>query len=182
MMLSTMSGRCVPADFHLICVYRVEKSQHRCQACVRREDEMMKLPMLLILSGLLVAAATAGAREVRLQAGETYRQDDLTVTCEAADAGQAMAPLSLRDCQYWDDFNKKCLFEKNILTYRNLECVEECQHWDSFRKTCDYQSRCTFSPAHESFVRTTCDEFDDFKHKCRRTRETKIGPPGRGLR
>jgi len=144
---------------------------------------MMKLyTMLLILAGLLVAAATAGAREVRLQAGETYRQDDLSVTCEAAGAVQTMAPLSLRECQYWDDFNKKCFFEKNILTYRNLECVEECQHWDSFRKTCDYQSKCTFYPAQESFVSTTCDEFDDFKHKCLRTRETKIGSSGRGHR
>ncbi|MCJ7599925.1 MAG: hypothetical protein MUO63_00320 [Desulfobulbaceae bacterium] len=144
---------------------------------------MMKLrTMLLMLVGLLVATATAGAREVQLQAGETYREDDLTVRCEVAGAGQAIAPLSLRECQYWDDFNKKCLFEKNILTYRNLECVEECQHWDSFSKTCDYQSKCTFYSDHESFVRITCDEFDDFKHKCLRTRETKIGSSGRGHR
>lgn len=145
---------------------------------------MMKLRiMLLMLLWLLVAAAGAGAREVRLQAGETYRDDDLIVTCQAtAAAGQAMAPLSLAECQYWDDFNKKCLFEKNILTYRNLECVEECQHWDSFRNTCYYQTRCTFYPDHETFVRTVCDEFDDFKHKCLRTRETKIGPSGRSRR
>ncbi|MBU4261318.1 MAG: hypothetical protein KKC76_05490 [Proteobacteria bacterium] len=138
--------------------------------------------MLLVFSGLLVTAATAGAREVRLQAGEIYQTDDLTITCQAADAGQAMAPLSVKECQYWDDFNNKCLFEKNILTYRSLECVEDCQHWDSFRNTCDYQSKCAFYPAHESFVRTTCDEFDDFKRKCLRTRETKIGSSGRGRR
>ncbi|MCK9294358.1 MAG: hypothetical protein M0P70_04690 [Desulfobulbaceae bacterium] len=147
---------------------------------------MMKLRiMLLMLLWLSVAAATAGAREVRLQAGETYRKDDLTVTCQvaqAAGAGQATAPMSLAECQYWDDFNNKCLFEKRILTYRNLECVEECQHWDSFRNTCDYQSRCTFYPEHESFVRTTCADFDDFKRQCLRTRETKIGPSGRGRR
>lgn len=149
----------------------------------RREDEMMKLRIvLMLLAWLLVITATAEAREVRLQAGETYRENDLTVTCQAADAGQAMAPLSLAECQYWDDFNNKCLFEKNVLTYRNLECVEECQHWDSFRNTCFFQTKCTFYPAHESFVRTTCDEFDDFKNKCLRTRETKIGPSGRGRR
>ena len=68
---------------------------------------MMKLrTMLLMLAGLLVAAATAGAQEVRLQVGETYREGDLTVSCEAAGAGQAMAPLSLRECQYWDDFKR----------------------------------------------------------------------------
>jgi hypothetical protein len=56
--------------------------------------------------------------------------------------------------------------------------VEECLHWDAFRKTCYFQSRCAFSPEHGSFVLTTCDEFDDFKHKCLRTRESKIGPAG----
>lgn len=157
--------------------------RYRYQTGIMSEDGMMKLHTLLfMLAGLLVVAATAGAREVRLQVGETYREDNLTIICEAAGAGQAMVPLSLRECQHWDDFNKKCLFEKNTLTYRNLECVEECQHWDSFRKTCDYQTRCTFFPDHETFVRTTCDEFDDFKHKCLRTRETKIGSSGRGRR
>lgn len=139
--------------------------------------------MLLMLTGLFAAAAAAGAREVRLQAGETYQEDDLTVTCQAAGGPrQATAPMSLRECQHWDDFKKKCLFEKNILTYGNLECVEECQHWDAFHKTCNYQTRCTFYPDHESFVRTTCDDFDDFKGKCLRTREEKIGPSGRGRR
>jgi hypothetical protein len=140
----------------------------------------MKLRIILImLAGFLAASATAGAREVRLRAGETFREGNLTLTCEAASAGQTMAPLSLRACQHWDDFNEKCLFEKTILTYGNLECVEECQQWDDFNKTCDYQTRCTFYPAHESFVRTTCDKFDKFKRNCLRTRETKIGQTGR---
>ena len=140
----------------------------------------MKLSIPLLMAVLLLTAAgTAGAREIRLQPGETYREGDLALRCEAAGAGQAAAPLSLRECQYWDEFNKKCLFEKNILTYQNLECVEECQHWDAFRKTCYYQSRCTFYPDHGSFVLTTCDEYDDFKHKCLRTRESKIGQSGR---
>lgn len=148
-----------------------------------REDVMMKLRLMLcILSLLLVAATTADAREVRLQAGESFQENDLTVTCQAAGAGEAMAPLSVRECQYWDDFKQKCLFEKNILTYRNLQCVEECQHWDSFRNTCYYQTRCTFHPSHEAFVRNVCDEFDDFKNKCLRTREMKIGPSGRARR
>jgi hypothetical protein len=153
---------------------------HRYQTIKKKKDETMKLRiMLLILAGLLMSAATAGAREVLLQAGETYRDGNLTIICETAGAGQTMAPLSLRECQYWDDFNEKCLFEKSILTYGSLECVEECQHWDDFNKRCDYQTKCTFYPTHESFVRSTCGKFDDFTRKCLRTRETKIGPSGR---
>jgi hypothetical protein len=64
-------------------------------------------------AAMLSAAGSAGAREVRLQPGETYREGDLTLRCEEAGAGgQAAAPLELRECQYWDDFSKKCLFEK----------------------------------------------------------------------
>ena len=83
--------------------------------------------------------------------------------------------LALRECQYWDDFDKKCLFEKTIHTYNDLECVEECQHWDSFSNTCDYQSKCVFSSRQEAFVLSTCAEFDDYSRKCLKVREEKIG-------
>lgn len=137
----------------------------------------MNLRLLLLLAVFLVTLpGTTVAREVRLKKGEVYRDRDLTVICEgrqqAAGLGQ---PIALRECQYWDDFAKKCLFEKTIYSYGDLECVEECQYWDSFSNTCDYRSKCTFYPRQEAFVLRTCEEFDDNSRKCLKVREEKIG-------
>lgn len=138
----------------------------------------MNLRLLLLLSVFMVALpATSGAREVWLKKGEVYRDRDrdLEVICEGGPAGGLGQPLAVRECQYWDDFAKKCLFEKTIYTFGQLECVEECQHWDSFNSTCDYQSKCTFYPRQEAFVLRTCAEFDGFNHTCLKTRDEKIG-------
>jgi hypothetical protein len=124
-----------------------------------------------LLVGLLLWAGNVGAKEITLNLGETYRQGDLSVTC--GEPAPEM-PLAIRACQYWDDFNKKCLFEKTTYSHGNLECVEECQHWDAFYATCHYQTTCTFYPAQRSFVRTACEKFDDFNKSCVQTRETKI--------
>ncbi|MBU0682526.1 MAG: hypothetical protein KKD73_14005 [Proteobacteria bacterium] len=125
-----------------------------------------------ILAGMVLLAGNALAKEVNLNPGEAYRQRDLTVTC-----GQPSTdiPLALKDCQYWDDFNKECLFEKTTYSYRNIECVEECQHWDAFFSTCHYQTKCTFYPSQKSFVQTTCEKFDDFNKTCVQTKDAKIG-------
>ncbi len=133
---------------------------------------MNRYMLMALIAGMLFWAGNVGAKEISLNPGETYRQGDLTVTC-----GQPSAdiPLALKDCQYWDDFNKECLFEKTTYMYRNIECVEECQHWDKFFSTCHYQTKCTFYPAQKSFVRTTCEKFDDFNKVCVQTKDTKIG-------
>ena len=136
----------------------------------------MNLRLLLLLFAFLVALpGVTDAKEVRLKKGEVYRDRDLAVVCEGGQSGSMSQTLSLRECQYWDDFDKKCLFEKIIYTYNDLECVEECQHWDSFNNTCDYQSKCTFYPRQEAFVLKTCAQFDDYSHKCLKVREEKIG-------
>ena len=127
-----------------------------------------------LIAGVIFLAGSVGAKEVRLDTGETYRQGDLTVTCGQSST-DADSPLALNNCQHWDDFNKKCLFEKTTFTYNNLECAEECQHWDTFNNTCHYRTKCTFYPPQKSFVRTTCEKFDDFNKTCVKTRDMKIG-------
>jgi hypothetical protein len=138
--------------------------------------------LLLLLTVFLVfLPATIGAREIRLKKGEVYRDQDLTVSCEGGQAkvssraGTSGQAIAVRECQQWDDFDKKCLFEKITYSYGDLECVEECQHWDSFSNTCDYQSKCTFYPRQRAFVLRTCAEFDDYSRKCLKSREEKIG-------
>ena len=132
-----------------------------------------RLPLLLSVF-LLTLPAIVGAKEVVLQKGEIYRDHDLTVTCDGGHAGPLSQAVAVRECQYWDNFDKKCLFEKTVYTYNGVECTEECQHWDAFNKTCDYQSKCTFYPRQETFVLSTCDEFDNYSHKCLRIKQEKI--------
>jgi hypothetical protein len=133
---------------------------------------MNRYVLMVLFAWLILLASNVGAEEVQLDTGETYRKGDLTVIC-----GQPSTdtPLALNDCQYWDDFNENCLFEKTTYTYNNLECVEECLHWDKFKSTCYYQSKCTFYPSSKTFVRTTCEKFDDFNNACLKTKDTKIG-------
>ena len=140
---------------------------------------MMNFSSLLRFVGvffcLLAFPGAVGAREIRLKKGEIYRDRDLAVICEGKTAGASGQTLAVRECQYWDDFDKKCLFEKTTHTFNNVDCVEECQHWDSFSNTCDYQSTCTFHPRQNVFVLKTCAEFDEYSRKCLRFREEKIG-------
>ncbi len=133
---------------------------------------MNRQVLMVLIAGVIFLAGNVGAKEINLSPGETYSQGDLTVTC-----GQTSAetPLALKDCQYWDDFNKECLFEKTTYMYKNLECVEECQHWDKFLSTCHYQTKCTFYPSQNAFVQTTCEKFDDFNNVCVQTKDAKIG-------
>lgn len=135
---------------------------------------MNRLLLLGLITGWIFWAGTVAAKEVSLDLGETYRQGDLIVTC-GQPATDTDSPLALNNCQHWDEFNKTCLFEKTTYTYKTLECVEECQYWDKFNNTCNYRTKCTFSPPQKSFVRTSCEKFDDFNQTCVQTRDTKIG-------
>ncbi len=131
----------------------------------------------MVCFSLFTSASGVIAKEVQLRTGESYREGDLTVTCQdgSADAGV----IQLRECQYWDDFKKTCLFEKAIFVYKGLQCVEECRHWDSFQNVCHYQTRCVFYSDQGSFVLTDCVEFDDFSNKCLKKSERIIGGSGR---
>ena len=146
------------------------------QSKTTRNPIMKRHVLMGLIAGMIFGAGNAGAKEVRLDMGETYRQGDLTVTCgESSGESSTDNPLALNDCQYWDDFNKECLFEKTTYMYKNLKCVEECQYWDKFNGICHYRTKCTFSPPHKAFVRTTCEKFDDFNNTCVKTMDTKIG-------
>lgn len=134
---------------------------------------MNRLTLIFFITGGMLLAADAGAKEINLNIGESYRQGDLTITCGQSSLPEN--PLSITDCQFWDDFKEKCLFEKKTYVYKNIECVEDCQHWDAFSGVCHYRTKCTFYPVHKSFIRTTCEKFDDFNNTCLKTRDTKIG-------
>lgn len=134
---------------------------------------MYRLVLLFIITGL-ICSGNIGAKEITLNAGETYQQGDLTVTCGCGQASTDPTTLALKDCQYWDDFTQKCLFEKTTYVYKNIECIEECQYWDKFNSTCHYRTKCTFYPSQRLFVKTTCERFDDYKKTCLQTKDTRI--------
>lgn len=138
---------------------------------------MNRYTLVVLFTWVMFLASSVGAKEVQLVSGERYSKGDLTVTCSqsSTDITTNSTPLTLEDCQYWDDFNKKCLFKKTTYVYKNLECVEECQHWDKFKNACYYQSKCTFYPSQKTFIRTTCEKFDGFNNTCLKTNDTKIG-------
>jgi hypothetical protein len=135
---------------------------------------MKKHVLISLIVSVIFLVGHMGAKEINLNKGEEYRLGDLTVTCSQPLTNRVA--LALKNCQYWDKFDEKCLFEITTYTYKNLECVEECQHWDKFFSTCHYQTKCSFYPTKELFVRTTCDKYDDFNKTCVKTGDIKIGP------
>jgi len=132
-------------------------------------------------SRVLLAAAlclgflprSGGAEVVVLHPGESYTAGELTVTC-APNGATPSTVLSRKECQVWDSFGEKCLFERTIKSFAGIECVEECQHWDDFSDTCRFQTSCEFHPGQRVFLKTVCDEFDRFSATCRRTRQVVI--------
>jgi len=121
----------------------------------------------------LCAASLAGASNVVLRPGQSYRSGEDTIVC--TEGGRQAEEVIMHDCQFWDDFNKKCLYEKTRHIFGDLECLEECQHWDSFNERCDYATSCSFQPSSGTFVQTTCDRFDSFNHRCLRQKQQLIG-------
>ena len=125
---------------------------------------MRTLPLLPLLA-LLLAAPPALASDIAPAAGESS-------TASAATRGQA--PLVRTECQFWDDFDKRCLYQRKIMTYGRMQCVEECQHWDDFANECRFATSCTFHRGQRRFVRTVCEEYDAFNATCLRTRQELI--------
>lgn len=132
----------------------------------------MKLQSILFATACFLALPTTfWAKEVHLKKGEVYRDHDLVVTCEGENQGSAARPLIIKQCQYWDEYTQKCLFEKTTYTYNNLVCIEECKKWDSYRNACDYQNKCTFEGVYQSFVITDCANFDAYSRQCLETKD-----------
>jgi hypothetical protein len=134
---------------------------------------MNRFVLLVLFTWMILLTSNVTAKEVQLVQGETYSKGNVTVTCGLPVTDTSLA---LNDCQYWDDFSNKCLFEKTTYTHKNLECVEKCERWDKFTSTCFYQSKCTFYPSHMTFMRTSCEKFDDFNNTCLKMKDTNIGP------
>jgi len=122
---------------------------------------------------LICIAASAAASNIVLRPGQSYRSGGDTIVC--TQGGRQAEEVVLQECQVWDDFNKKCLYEKTRHIFGDVECLEECQHWDDFNKRCDYATSCSFQPSSGTFVQTTCDKFDSFNHRCERQKQRLIG-------
>jgi hypothetical protein len=131
---------------------------------------MKQVALVLLTAAILLAGVwSSSAREVVLEVGEVFRDNDLTIRC----TDPALEPrlLMVTDCQYWDDFGQVCLYERMTYHYGNLQCVEECQHWDSFDGLCHFATQCELIPDQRVFLRTSCDIFDRVENNCRRTRQ-----------
>ena len=142
--------------------------------------KMNNLRLVLLIAGLfLTSSAVWAGNTIVLSPGQSYTSGDDTVIC--SDGGSA-EPIALKKCQYWDDFNKKCLYESTRYSLRGMECLEQCQHWDSFFARCDYAISCRYQPEKGIFLETSCAEFDDFNKKCLREQQKIIGPGKWGRR
>jgi hypothetical protein len=130
----------------------------------------MKTILATIPIVLLLAAPSAWAKTIVLQAGESYTRGETNIVCQPG-SGRNATPLTRTECQYWDDFNKRCLYQRKIMSYGNAQCVEECQHWDDFNNECRFATTCTYHAGQRRFVRTVCEEFDAFNARCVRTRQ-----------
>lgn len=128
---------------------------------------------LALLATALLPAPVILARDIILGPGEAVQVGSDRVTC-GADLGEAAAPLRTTECQQWDEYSKTCLYERAMLSFDGLECVEECQQWDSYNNKCLYATKCEFSASQRLFVRTTCADFDSYEQVCRRTKQEKI--------
>ena len=126
---------------------------------------------LMVFGAFLMASPSLAGETVVLAPGQSYTSGEDTVICSD---GRSMKPIVLKQCQYWDDFNKKCLYESTRYVLPGMECLEQCQHWDSFFKRCDYAVSCRYQKEQGVFVETSCAEFDDFSKKCLRQTEKII--------
>lgn len=135
--------------------------------------------MALFLFAVLMSTSDIQARDIVLGIGESVQVGNDRVTCGGGQ-DEVAAPLSTTDCQQWDDYSKTCLYERTVMSFNGVECVEECQQWDSYSKKCLYATKCEFNASQRLFVRTSCADFDTYDNVCRRTKQEKIiGSHGR---
>lgn len=134
---------------------------------------------LLMFAAAMATAPSILARDVILGPGESVQVGSDRVTC-GTERGEADAPLRTTECQHWDEYSKTCLYEKAMLSFDGVECVEDCQYWDSYNNKCLYATQCEFSASQRVFVRTTCADFDSYDQACRRTTQEKIAGRHRG--
>ena len=136
---------------------------------------MVRIQFVFVLINIIIlsigSVALAG-NTVVLRPGQSFTSGEDTVVC--TEKGKS-GPVAVTECQYWDDFNKKCLYEATRYVTQGMQCVENCQHWDSFFKRCNYAVKCKYQPEQGVFVKTSCVDFDDFNKKCRRQQEKIIG-------
>jgi hypothetical protein len=134
----------------------------------------MKPSLRITIIPLLAAALSFGvvassqAQTVILQEGESWQRGDVRVWCGPPPS--SVRPIVITECQFWDDFDNACLFERRIHRVGGQECVEECQHWDDFSNTCNFETRCDYHADQHVFVHTRCEQFDDFARSCQRER------------
>ena len=132
----------------------------------------MIVPRLIAVLFLLPLASSAMAGDtIVLSPGQSYTSGEDTVICTE---GGSVAPIAVKKCQYWDDFNKKCLYELTRYSLKGLECIEKCQYWDSFYERCDYAISCRYESGQGVFLETSCAKFDDFNKKCLRQQQKII--------
>ena len=121
----------------------------------------------------LFLADMSFAKTVFLEQGENYSNLVDNVVC-VQNKRSSFEPVSISDCQYWDDFNQICLHEKTIMTTGDIECAKECQHWDDFYKKCLYETSCRFDRDNGLFIKTSCFNFDQYSKKCLQIEQEKI--------
>ncbi|MEW6428569.1 MAG: hypothetical protein AB1568_11100 [Thermodesulfobacteriota bacterium] len=131
-------------------------------------NKTMTLALLLALPSL------GQAQQVYLDPGQSYEKDGLAVYCGPRDHP---TPVILTECQHWDDFHQKCLFEEKRHLLGDLECRERCQHWDSFAGSCRYRTTCRYEQNQHVFVETVCESFDSFAQTCVKSVEKLISSP-----
>ncbi len=112
------------------------------------------------------------AENIVLEPGESYNTPDLEIMC--VEKRRAREPVVIKDCQFWDDYNEKCLFERKTYVFNGLECIEECQYWDRYKKSCEFATSCDFHSSQKIFMLKKCALFDSYDHKCKRVEEILV--------
>lgn len=144
-----------------------------------RHSAYMVCVLLCLLAAILPNLVLA--QTIILQPGEHWQKDHTHILCAPNHTDMpetprfpAQQPLVIEACQYWDDFDRSCLFSKRTHHVGNLVCVEECQHWDDFAKRCLFQTQCRYYHTRRVFVRTVCEKFDGFSRSCLHTQDQLI--------
>jgi hypothetical protein len=86
----------------------------------------------------------------------------------------ASSIIEKKECQYWDDFFKKCRYEKTIFEVKGISCERKCQHWDKTFKKCRYETSCKYDKQNRLFIYKECQHWDKLFKKCKYEKEELI--------